>query len=89
VSLVLNFSPIHFDDREIRIGRLPYGDQGEQVLQQLRDGHNGTHVFRREGASIFAVPVAAGAAVMGQPETIRLNEHLPLTAALIRNALLT
>jgi hypothetical protein len=90
-SLVLNFSPIQFDDREIRVGRLPYGKDGEQVLQQLRDQHNGTHVFRREGGgpdSILAVSTASEAPLIGEPEAIRLSEHLKLAAALIRNALL-
>jgi hypothetical protein len=89
--LVLNFSPIQFDDAEITVGRLPYSDDGEQVLQQLRDEHSATHVFRREGAgpdSIVAVSVAAEAPLIGEPETIRIKEHIGLAAALIRNALL-
>jgi hypothetical protein len=88
---ILNFSPIQFDDCEISVGRLPYGKEGEQVLQQLRDEHNGTHVFRREGRgpdSIVAVSVNATAPLIGESETIRLTEHLGLAAALIRNALL-
>jgi hypothetical protein len=88
---LLNFSPIQFDDREISVGRLPYGKDGEEVLQQLRDEHNGTHVFRREGRgpdSILAVAVAPDASLIGNPETIRIKSHLKLAAALIRNALL-
>ena len=89
VQWVLNFSPIGFDDREISVGRLPYGDDGEQVLEQLRDQHYATHVFRRDGArSILAVPVTPEAPLIGDGETILLSEHLPLAAALIRNALL-
>ena len=88
-GLVLNFSPVQFEDRKISVGRLPYGKDGEQVLQQLRDEHYATHVFRREGPdSILAVPVAADSTVFGEPETILLKEHLSLAAALIRNALL-
>lgn len=72
-SLVLNFSPIQFDDREISVGRLPYGNDGDQVLKQLRLEHYATQVFRREGPdSIFAVPVAADAPLIGDPETIQL-----------------
>ena len=88
---VLNFSPIQFDDREISVGRLPYGKDGEQVLQQLRDAHHRTHVFRRDGHgpdSILAVAVAPEASLIGEPDTIRLKNHLKLAAALIRNALL-
>ena len=90
MSLFLNFSPIQFDDREIGVGRLPYGGDGEQVLRQLRDEHNGTHVFRRDGPdSILAVSVASDAPLIGEPKTIRLKEHLGLAAALVRNALLS
>jgi hypothetical protein len=90
LSLVLNFSPIRFDDSEINVGQLPYGDDGEEVLRQLREEHNATHVFRREGAdSILAVPVASDASLLGKPKTVRLKEHLGLASALVRNALLT
>jgi len=89
VSLVLNFAPIEFDDREITVGRLPYGNDGAQVLEQLREEHNGTHVFRRDGAKrILAVSVVPDAHLIGKAETIRLKEHLGLSAALIRNAIL-
>ena len=86
----MNFSPVRFDDAEITVGCLPYSQDGEQVLEQLRRQHNGSHVFRRDGPdSILAVSVAADAALIGEPKTIRLKEHLGLAAALVRNALLT
>jgi hypothetical protein len=86
---VLNFSPIRFDDIAIPVGRLDYGQDGDERLKQLRSEHNNTHVFRRQGAdSILAVSVSRDAPVIGEPELIRLNEHLGLTAALIRNSLL-
>jgi hypothetical protein len=89
MGLILNFSPIQFDDREITVGRLPYRADGEQVLRQLRAEHNDTHVFRREGAeSILAVSVLPDAQLIGKAEIIRLKEHLGLAAALIRNAIL-
>jgi len=87
---VLNFSPVRFDDAEITVGCLPYGLDGEKLLEQLRGEHNGTHVFRRDGPdSILAVSVAADADLIGEPKKIRLKEHLGLVTALIRNALLT
>jgi hypothetical protein len=90
LNLVLNFSPIEFDDREISVGRLPFGDHGEHLLKQLRIDHGATHVFRREGAdSIVAVPVTPEAALIGKAETLCLKRHLGLAASLIRNALLT
>ncbi len=89
-DLVLNFSPVQFDDAELTVGCLPYGPDGNQVLAQLRREHNGTHLFRRGGpASILAISVAAGAALIGRPKVIRLRENLGLAAALVRNALLT
>ena len=90
MSLILNFSPIQFDDHEISVGRLPYGNDGEQELDRLRDEHYATHVFRREGPDgILAVPVVSDAPLIGKPETMQINERLPLAAALIRNSLLT
>jgi len=90
VSLVLNFSPITFDDREISAGRLPYGADGKEVLERLRSEHWATHVFRRDGEhGILAVPVTADAPLLGTKETIRLAEKLGLAAAVIRNSLLT
>ena len=90
MSLILIFSPIQFDDHEISAGRLPYGSDGEQVLEQLRIDHYTTHVFRRDGPDgILAVPVVSDAPLLGKSETLRIKEHLPLAAALIRNSLLT
>src|SRR5579871_2082076 len=79
-NLVLNFSPVQFADTEITVGELPYGADGEHVLEQLRRDHNGTHVFRREGAvSIVAVSVASDVPLIGKPRTIRPREHLGVT----------
>jgi hypothetical protein len=90
LSLLLNFSPIQFDDAEIEVGLFSYGADGEQVLKQLRQQHWSTHVFRRDGPDqIVAVPVVADAAHLGQgTKRIRLKENLGLTASLIRNSLL-
>lgn len=88
-NLVWNVSPIKFDNAEITVGCLPYGHDGERVLEQLRLEHYATHVFRREGPdSIITVPVVRKALLIGEPKTVRLGEHLGLAAALIRNALL-
>lgn len=89
-KLVLNFSHVQFSDVEIIVGCLPYGQDGEHVLRQLRRQHNRTHVFRRHGADrILAVSVLRHARLIGEPERIRLKDHLGLAAALVRNALLT
>jgi hypothetical protein len=71
------------------LGRLPYGENGHDLLAILRTEHWATHVFRREGAdAILAVPVTPDAELIGPPDKIRLRDHLGLTAALIQNALL-
>lgn len=88
--LLLNFSPLEFDDAEVEAGLFPYGADGDQVLQKLRQEHWETHVFRRDGPDhIVAVPVTAGAPKLGTgTRNIRLRENLGLTASLIRNSLI-
>ena len=90
LGLVLNFSPIKFDDAEIDAEMLPYGQDGEAVLKRLRRQHLTTHVFRRDGPNtIVSVPVTADAPKLGdRPKKIRLRENLGLTAALIRNSII-
>ena len=70
LSLLLNFSPLQFDDAEIEAGTFAYG---ELVLKDLRREHWATHVFRRDGADqIVASPVVENAARLGTgTKTIR------------------
>jgi hypothetical protein len=86
--LVLNLSPIQFDDAEVHAGVLEY--KGKEQLQALRNAHYTTHVFRRDGGTrLLCVPVAPAAPEIGDSiEVIRLANNLHLSAALIRNALL-
>src|ERR1700674_5634753 len=90
VSLLLNFSPIEFDDVEIEAGLFPYGTDGDEVLKELRQQNWSTHVFRRDGPDqIIAVPVVADAQKLGEgTKKIRLKENLGLSASLIRNSLI-
>lgn len=90
MSLVLNFSPIRFDDADIEASVFPYDKDGEGALKALRQQHLATHVFRRDGPdTIVAVPVVAGAPKLGDDsKIIRLSENLGLTAALIRNSVI-
>jgi hypothetical protein len=68
---------------------LHYGQDGDKLLKQFRREHNNTHVLRWEGLDhILSVSISRDAPLIGEPETIRLKNHLELTAALIRNALL-
>jgi hypothetical protein len=90
VALLLNFSPIAFDDAEVEAGLFSYGADGGEVLKNLRQEHWATHVFRRDGPNeIVAVPVTATAPKLGNgSKKIRLKENLGLTASLIRNSLI-
>jgi hypothetical protein len=87
-NLVLNFSPVHFDDVEVRVGIVEY--QGREHLRTLRSRHNATHVFyREEGTHILCVPIVPDAPEIGNcSTTIRLADNLYLSAALVRNALI-
>jgi len=89
-ELLLNFSPLQFDDAEVNAGVFPYGADGEEVLKKLRQEHWATHVFRRDGPNeIAAVPVTAGAPKLGSgSRKIRLKQNMGLTASLIRNSLI-
>jgi len=85
--LVLNLSPIQFDNAEVRVGILEY--QSKEQLQALRAAYFATHIFRRTGKRLLCVPVVPEAPEIGGTfETIRLAEELYLCATLIRNALL-
>lgn len=86
-QFVLNVSRIEFDDAEVRIGVIPY--ESREQLARLRSSHGVTHVFRREGAEIVAVPYVVNAPDVGDSfRTVRLKEQLGLTSALIRNVLI-
>jgi len=87
-NLVLNVSPVYFDNAEVRVGIVEY--QGREHLRDLRSEHNATHVFyREEGTRILCVPVVPDAPEIGNCNTtIRLANNLYLSAALVRNALI-
>jgi hypothetical protein len=87
-NLVLNFSPIHFNDAEVHVGTLEY--RGREQLRQLRSQHNTTHIFHRGGGTrILCVPFVSPAAELGDDSTtLQLSQNLDFSAALIRNALL-
>jgi len=87
-NLVLNFSPVHFNEAEVQVGILEY--QGREQLRELRSKHNTTHIFHRDGGTrILCVPVVPDAPeISDSSATIQLANDLYLTAALIRNALL-
>jgi hypothetical protein len=89
-GLVLNFSPLCFEDKEVEGRVFPYGADGDEQLKKLRNEHWATHVFRRDGPDeIVGIAVRADAPQLGtKSRKIRLKENLGLTASLIRNALI-
>jgi hypothetical protein len=89
-GLVLNFSPLQFEDNEVDARIFPYGADGDDQLKKLQNDRWATHVFRRDGPDeIVAVAVKNNAPLLGsRSRKIRLKDNLGLTAALIRNALI-
>jgi Piwi domain len=89
-GLVLNFSSLEFDDKDVEARIFPYGTDGDDTLKKLRQEHWATHVFRRDGRDeIVAVAVKSDAPQIGaNSRKIRLKDNLGLTASLIRNALI-
>lgn len=89
-GLMLNFSPLEFNDTNVDAGVFTYGPDGDDALKKLRKEHWKTHVFRRDGpGEIVAIAVTADASELGtKSRKIRLTENPRLTASLIRNALI-
>ena len=86
--LTMNVAPIEVEDRELSVGVYKY--EGKDQLAELRSCHSNTHVFRREGGTeLLAVPYVQNAPHLGElTRTLTLGTHLPLAAALVRNALM-
>ncbi len=86
-KLTLNFAPILFDDTEIDVGLIPY--ENKEQLRALRQNYAGTHLFHRDGNQILSVALVSDTDILGSNvESVILSEHLYLTAALVRNALI-
>ncbi len=86
MELTLNIAPIEFEDSSVEVGISPY--QGRGQLTALREEHQQTHCFRREGKELLCVAVVPGVEVFGERvTTIQLKEHPHLCATLARNAL--
>lgn len=86
-QLTLNLSQVKSNHRNARIkaGKV---DFDKQRLQNLRDEHFETHIFRREGETVWCIPYIANAPEIGDEfEEIGLNNPF-LRAALIRNTLI-
>jgi len=89
-NYTLNFAPISLRGKTtIFVGVQPYS---KETLDELRQQHRDTHVFRRRGrdGSIVDIPIADGAEPLGkhqeQIDLYETKEHWPqlLSAALVR-----
>lgn len=86
-QLTLNFSPIKFEDKEIKIGVTLFKDK--EQLRTLRQKNAGIYLFHRYGDHIFSVALVEDVPVFGD-QTIqeKLSDNLYLVANLVRNALI-
>lgn len=88
-KLTLNIARVHVPDIEISVGAYDYHPAtGRQKLQELRNRHDGTHVFLRDGNEILSVATVPDCEVLGDRcQTAKLSDRLRLTAVLVRNAM--
>jgi argonaute-like protein len=86
-KLILNLSPIKYDDTTLDVGVFDFHDKDQ--LRALRKENYRTHVFRRVSNEILCVPFETDAPTIGDSfREIKLKKNLGLSAALIQNALL-
>lgn len=84
--LLLNVSPILFEDSEVDAEVLPY--LGHDQLAECRRKHRDTHLFKRNDASrMICVPLVPGAPSLGgEPIALSLGKSPHLIASLVRDA---
>ena len=87
-SSVLNIAPIHFSDKLLRAGRIPYRD--EESYRELRECNRPTHVFRYDSRDkhVWNVPIVAGAKPLGKEDDVLTKEHLLLMGKVVQYLLL-
>jgi hypothetical protein len=83
----MNVAPIEFENAEIQVEVLDYGDH--ERLSALRDAHYRTHVFKRQEDQIICVPLGDDMPSLGgRPDLVSLHDDLPLCCTIIRNSLI-
>lgn len=90
-SLILNVSPADFPNAPLEVELFDYVDNIQ--LNELRQSHYQTHVFRREttdqGDRIICVPLTSEAPTLGGgSDVIYTHDNFWLCSTLIRNALI-
>lgn len=84
--LILNLSPIDFDDGQLCVGLTPF--ESKEQLQALRSEFSGTHLLRRVGADIQSIPLVADALQLGErKEDLLLSQNFSLIVSLVRDSL--
>jgi hypothetical protein len=88
-QLVLNVSPVIFEDADVDVEVLPY--KSKEQFDSLRHKWRRTHFLRRSGGDqIVCVPLLRDAPeIGGQRSRISLREEPYLTSALVREALVS
>ncbi len=87
-QLVLNITPIRYDDSELEAEMLPYADAVQ--LRGLRIEHGATHFFRRVGEEICCIARRKDSPLLGgERSSIVLSQNMALASALAHDALLT
>ena len=87
--LHLNIFPIQVPEIELTVGVIPFDSR--DALRELRDGHQGTHLFKRVrvgGADlIYSIPLDGGeCAISSQHEKIKLHENLGVARSLLNES---
>jgi hypothetical protein len=85
MSLILNAAPITFSNAKIQVEKFIYS---EDKFEQLRDEFRKSHLIKRSGNEIIAVPFKNGnPPIGGEQATIDLEVDLSLAKSLANNAL--
>src|SRR6267143_173524 len=86
-KLILNLSPIRYEDKKIDVGVFDYHDKDQ--LRNLRTENYKTHIFRRLNNEIICVPFTADPQPIGDSfREIHLKKNIALSASLVQNALI-
>ena len=84
-ALSLSAIAVGFTGDKVDCGRLAF--ESKEKLTQLRKEHEATHTVHRSGDSVFTIPLASGAQVIGEPRHMSAKDD-KLQKALVRNALI-
>lgn len=71
-SLMLSFLPVEFEDGAVQAGTVDF--ESRDQLRDLREQHNNTHVFHREGTTVYCIPLTTGAAQIGEECTLSIKD---------------